>query len=191
MIKDIIRKNRSYRGFNEERKIAKQELLELTDLARLAPSSVNMQPLKYKLVYEENDVNKVRPLLGWARALPNLQIPHEGMQPTGFIVICIDENITTEIVRMQKDIGIAGQTILIGAVEMGLGGCMIGNFVPSQISGALNLPEHIKPHLVIALGEPKEKIVITEIEDGEPTNYYRDENDVHYVPKRKLEDIVL
>ncbi len=191
MIKDIIRKNRSYRGFNEERKIAKQELLELTDLARLAPSSVNMQPLKYKLVYEENDVNKIRPLLGWARALPNLQIPHKGMQPTGFIVICIDENITTEIVRMQKDIGIAGQTILIGAVEMGLGGCMIGNFVPSQISGALNLPEHIKPHLVIALGEPKEKIVITEIEDGEPTNYYRDENDVHYVPKRKLEDIVL
>ena len=40
-------------------------------------------------------------------------------------------------------------------------------------------------------GKPAEKIVIKEIEEGEDIAYYRDENDVHYVPKRKLSDIIL
>ncbi len=191
MFKDLVLKNRSYRGFNESRKISKEELVELVDLARLSPSSVNLQPLKYKIVFEESDMVKLRPEMNWAKALPNLKLPHEGMQPTGAIIVCLDENITTEAARVQKDVGIVAQTILLGAVEKGLGGCMIGNYVASQVSNAVGLDEKMKPLLVIALGEPKEEIVITEVRDGESITYYRDDNDVHYVPKKKLEDIIL
>ncbi len=191
MLKDLVFKNRSYRGFNEERKITREELKGLVELARLCPSSVNNQPLKYKLVYEESEVLKLRQEVKWARALPHLQLPHEGMQPTGFIVICLDENISTEVVKFQKDVGIVAQTMLLGAVELGLGGCMIGNFVPSKVMEVLELGSNFKPMLVVALGEPKEEVVIVEVENGESTTYYRDENDVHFVPKRKLEDILI
>ena len=68
---------------------------------------------------------------------------------------------------------------------------MIGNFNPAKISKALELPENLVPMLIVAFGKPDEKIVLTEIDEGESTNYYRDKNDVHYVPKRKLEDIVI
>ncbi len=191
MFKDLVFKNRSYRGFNENRKITKEELLELVELARLCPSAVNAQPLKYKLVFEENEVQKFRPELNWAKALSHLQLPHEGMQPTGFIVICLDENVSANAALSQTDVGITAQTMLLGAVEKGLGGCMIGNFSKSKVTELLGLESHVKPVLVVALGEPKEEVVIAEINNGDSTTYYRDENDVHYVPKRKIEDIIL
>ncbi len=191
MFKDLVLKNRSYRGFNEDRKITKDELVALVELARLCPSSINTQPLKYRLVFEESEVQKLRPELNWAKALPQLQLPHEGMQPTGFIVICLDENISTQVAVFQKDVGITAQTMLLGAVENGLGGCMIGNFIPSKVSELLGLEGNVKPLLVVALGEPKEEVVLVDVEKGEPTTYYRDENDVHFVPKRKIEDIIL
>ena len=93
--------------------------------------------------------------------------------------------------RYQKDIGIVAQTITLAAVEDGLGGCMIGNFTPDEVKEKLNLAENLTPMLIVALGKPAEEIVIKEIENGEGTNYYRDENDVHYVPKRKLKDILI
>ncbi len=191
MFRDTVLKNRSYRGFNQDRKITREELVDLVDIARFAPSSVNLQPLKYRVVFEEREMVELRPLMQWARALTDITLPHEGMQPTGAIVICLDENITTEYARVQKDIGIVAQTMLLGSIEKGLGGCMIGNFVPSRVSNALAIPEKIKPQLIIAFGEPKEEIVLTEVSDGESIAYYRDENDVHYVPKKKLDDIIL
>ncbi len=191
MFRDIVLKNRSYRGFNQERKITKEELIDLVDIARFAPSSVNLQPLKYRVVFEESEMVELRPLLNWAKALTELKLPHEGMQPTGAIIICLDEKITTEAARVQKDIGIVAQTMLLGSIEKGLGGCMIGNFVPSKVSACVGLPEHLKPQLVIAFGEPKEEIVLTEVSEGESITYYRDENDVHYVPKKKLEDVLI
>ncbi len=191
MFKELVLKNRSYRGFNENRIISREELVELVELARLCPSAVNAQPLKYKLIFENQEVIKFRPELNWARALPELQIPHEGMQPTGFIVICLDESVSSDMAMCQKDIGITAQTILLGAVEKGLGGCMIGNFSKSKVAEILGLDNHIKPILIVALGEPKEEIIIVEIENGDSTKYFRDENDIHYVPKRKIDDIIL
>lgn len=191
MIAELVRKNRSYRGYDESRKIEKEELLKMVDCARLAASSVNIQPLRYYLAWEKADVDRIQPLTGWARNLPELHLPHEGMCPTAFIIICQDTNISDSLARFQKDVGIVAQTILLAATEMGLGGCMIGNFKAGQVKETLGLPENLAPQLIVAIGKPAETIVLKEIEEGEPTPYYRDENDVHYVPKRKLEDIVL
>ena len=161
MLKDLVLKNRSYRGFDESVRISRETLEGFVDCARLCPSSVNKQPLKYFLAWEPEEVEKVQGLTKWARALPEMVLPHPGKRPTGFVVICQDKGIDENLNRYQKDVGIVSQTMLLAAVEQGLGGCMIGNFQAGEVP-----------------------------EDGN-TNYYRDENDVHYVPKRTLADELL
>ena len=189
--KALVKKNRSYRGFDETRRITREELTLLVDYARLCPSSVNKQPLKYYLACEKEAVDKIQKETKWARALPELDLPHEGMRPTAFIVICQDTRIDESLSRYQRDVGIVAQTMLLGAVDNGLGGCMIGNFGAASVKETLELPDYLAPMLIIGLGKPAEKVVLTEIADGESTDYYRDEQDVHYVPKRRLEDILL
>lgn len=191
MLKELVIKNRSYRGFDENYSFTKEQLERYIDLTRYTASSVNAQPLKYKIVYEKNEVEAVRPLTRWARALPDMVLPHPNMHATAFIIICQDTDISPNLARYQKDIGIVAQTITLAAVEDGLGGCMIGNFTPDDVKETLNLAENLTPMLIIALGKPAEEIVIKEIDNGESTKYYRDENDIHYVPKRKLKDILI
>ncbi|MCD7766262.1 MAG: nitroreductase family protein [Lachnospiraceae bacterium] len=190
-VKELVKANRSYRGYDEKRRVSREELLQMVDCARLTASSVNQQPLRYYLAYEKEDVDRIQPLTNWARGLPDMELPHKGMCPTAFVVICQDTRVWESTARFTRDVGIAAQTILLSATEMGLGGCMIGNFSPAQISEAAQLPEYLTPLLVVAIGKPAEKVVLTEIGPEEPTNYYRDDNDVHYVPKRRLEDIVI
>lgn len=190
-VHELIVQNRSYRGFDESREITQEEMRYFIDCARLSASSVNKQPLKYLPLYKKDDTDRMLPLTRWARGLPDMKLPHDGMAPTGYIVICLDLNIADGENAFPKDIGIVAQSILLAATEKGLGGCMIGNFTPSEVKEAFCLDEKLSPKLVVALGKPAEKIVLTEIESGEGTNYYRDENDVHYVPKRKLEDVII
>ena len=191
MIKDLVVKSRSYRGYDESRKVSREELLELVDCARFAPSSVNGQPFRYLLVYEKEQVDRLQALTGWARALPDMKLPHPGKCPTAFIVICQNTEWDDNLNRYLRDVGAVAQTMLLAAAEKDLGGIMIGNFSPEKVAKAMDLPETIVPMLIVAIGRPDEKIVLTEIENGQSTKYYRDEQDVHYVPKRKLEDIVI
>ena len=191
MLKDLVKQNRSYRGYDESRRVTEAELREMVDCARLTASSVNMQPLKYYLAWEKDEVDRIQALTAWARGLPEMTLPHEGMRPTAFIVICQDKSIQESLVRFQKDVGIAAQTILLAAVEMGLGGCMIGNFGADSVQQELGLSENLAPLLIVAIGKPAEKVVLTEVGEGESVAYYRDGNDVHYVPKRRLEDVII
>ena len=191
MIKDLVKQNRSYRGYDESRRVTEAELREMVDCARLTASSVNMQPLKYYLAWEKDEVDRIQALTAWARGLPEMTLPHEGMHPTAFIVICQDKSIQESLARFQKDVGIAAQTILLAAVEMGLGGCMIGNFGADSVRQELGLSEDLAPLLIVAIGKPAEKVVLTEVGEGESVAYYRDGNDVHYVPKRRLEDVII
>lgn len=191
MFKDLVLKNRSCRGYDDSRTVTREELLELVDCARLAPSSVNAQPLKYYLATEKAVVEKIQPLTKWAAALPDHKLPHPGMCPPAFIVICQDLRVGESLTRYQKDVGIVAQTILLAAAEKELGGCMIGSFNAGAISSALGLAENFAPVLIVAVGKPAEQVVLTEVEGEGSTAYYRDEQDVHYVPKRKLKDIII
>ena len=191
MLKDLVTKSRSYRGYNESRKVTKEELLELVECARLCPSSVNAQPFCYYLAWEKEEVEKIQALTNWARALPQMKLPHPGKCPTAFIVILQDTTIGESLARYQKDVGIVAQTMLLATTEMGLGGCMIGNYNAQKVKDALALDEKYAPMLIVAIGEPAEEVVLKEVEPGESMAYYRDENDVHHVPKRKLQDIVI
>lgn len=134
MIKDLVRKNRSYRGYDESRKISEEELRDLIDTARLAGSAANLQPLKYRLVYTDEEVAKLNAITRWGKMLKDIELPHKGMFPTAYIVICVDTQISKAPENANTDIGIAAQSMLLAAVEQGLGGCMIGNYEKAQAS---------------------------------------------------------
>lgn len=190
MIYDLVKKSRSCRGYDSSREVTRPELMQLVECARLCPSTMNLQALKYYIAYEKQDTDAVLSLTKWGGALPELSLPRPGTGPAAFIVICQDLGINASDKGFSVDIGAAAQTMLLAAAEMGLGGCMLGSFDSGRLCAALKLPENILPRLVVAIGKPAETIVIKQI-DGGSTAYYRDENDVHYVPKRKLSDIII
>ncbi len=187
MLKDLVLKNRSYRGYDHTYHFTRAELEDYVDHARLCPSSVNKQPLKYYLAWEEEEVAKIQAETRWARALQPTTLPRPGKEPTAFIVICQDDQIDPSLTRYMKDVGIVAQTMLLAAVEAGQGGCMIGNFTAEAVRQVLSLPENLHPLLIVAFGKPDENIVLVDVQNGE-TNYYRDAEDTHYVPKRSLQD---
>ena len=182
---DLVLKNRSYRAFDESRVITREELEYLVSLARVTPSAVNKQPLKYFLSCDSDTNAKILPCTAWAGLLPDVKLPPEGHAPTGYIVICVDQDIMK---ASEKDVGIVAQTMLLGAVDMGLGGCMIGAF-RQELHEVLELADNLKIALVVALGKPDENIKIVDI-NGD-TAYYRDEQGNHYVPKRTMDELII
>lgn len=191
MFKDLVEKNRSYRGFNEDRKITKEELYELIDTARVTASAANRQPLKYYIATEKEEVEGILGLTKWGGALPELHLPKEGTHPTAFVVILQDKNIQPNTQAVLIDVGIAAQTLLLSATEKGLGGLMIRNFGPDPLTEMLKLPENLVPVLVVALGKPEETVRLVELPIDGNTNYYRNDNNTRFVPKRELKDIVI
>ncbi len=189
MLKDLVQKNRSYRSFDPERAVAREELLEFVDIARQTSSSRNIQPLKYRLVCTPEECAKVLPLTAWAGRLKNVKLPPEGHAPTAYIVVCCDMTIAETITTFLRDVGIVAQTILLAATEAGLGGCMVGSFDRDKLHSALNIPETSMVMLVLALGKPDERVALVEAQ-GHDVAYYRADG-CHYVPKRPLKDIIL
>lgn len=120
MLKDLVLKNRSYRGFNPNRPVTFEELTDMVDCARLTASTVNIQPMKYYLAWQKEQTDKILPCIKFAKALANIQLPHPGTKPTAYIVILLDKSISDNVARYQRDYGIAAQTILLRAAEMGL-----------------------------------------------------------------------
>lgn len=188
MTKELLLKNRSYRRFCQEVAIGRQILRELVDLARLSPSAANLQPLKYILSCEPQKNALIFPHLGWAGYLKDWPGPAEGERPSAYIIILGD----TEISRsFGCDHGIAAQSILLGAVEKGLGGCIIGTIQRDELREALEIPSWFEILLVLALGKPKEMVVVERVGPAGDIKYWRDSQGVHYVPKRALDDIIV
>ena len=187
-MRDLVLRNRSYRRFYEEVDITLETLKELVDLARLSASATNAQPLKYILSCDRHKNSLIFAHLVWARFLTNWSGPAEGERPSGYIVVLGD----TEISRFwDYDAGIAGQSILLGATEKGLGGCMIANIRKEGLRKALKIPERYEMLLVLALGKPREKVVIETVGPDGNTRYWRDREGVHHVPKRPLDEIII
>ena len=189
-LKELVLQNRSYRGYDNSVRQTKAELMELVDHARLMPAAKNAQPLKYFLAYEKEVVDQIQAHTKWAGLLADLNLPFEGTKPTSFIVILQDTEIEPVLAGFQVDVGITSAAITLAAAEKGLGCCMIGSYSGAGVKEVMQLPENLSPVLVIALGKPAEEIVLTDAVDGKVA-YYRDENNVHYVPKRKLEDVIV
>jgi nitroreductase len=185
-LRELLLHSRSYRRFQQQ-PLDEQTLLDLLELTRLCPSAANRQPLKYQLAWRPDQNTKIFPYLRWAAALAPWPGPAEGERPTGYIVILGDTQIWR---RWDWDCGIVAQTILLGATEHGLGGCMIASIDQAGLRAALGVPEQLEILMAVALGKPGEKIVLEE-GSPEPRPYWRDADSVHHVPKRPLAEVRL
>jgi nitroreductase len=188
MIKDIVTRNRSYRRFYQDFKIEINTLKELVELARLSASGGNAQPLKYILSCDAARNALIFPHLAWARYLEGWGGPQEGERPSAYIVILCDKEISQS---PGCDHGIAAQSILLGAAEKGLGGCMIGAVKRKELSQTLQIPARFEILLVLAIGKPKETVLLETVKSDGSIKYWRDAQQVHHVPKRALSDIIL
>ncbi|MEW6659031.1 MAG: nitroreductase family protein [Thermodesulfobacteriota bacterium] len=188
MIEELITGNRSFRRFYENEAVSRETLKWLVNLARLSASAANLQPLKYFLANAPAPNAAIFSCLAWAGYLKDWPGPAEGERPAAYIVILGDQEISR---NFGCDHGIAAQSILLGAREKGLGGCMIGSIQKDRLGEILEIPPKLEILLVIALGRPREKVVLEEIASGESIKYWRDEQGVHHVPKRRLEDIIM
>jgi nitroreductase len=188
MIEELIRGNRSFRRFYQDEAISLDTLRELVNLARLSASAANLQPLKYILAQEAAKNAAIFSCLAWAGYLKDWPGPEEGERPAAYIIILGDKEISQ---NFGCDHGIAAQSILLGAREKGLGGCMLGSIQRDRLRTLVKIPENFEILLVLALGKPKEKVVLEEAAAGESIKYWRDAQGVHHVPKRRLADIIL
>lgn len=187
MIKELIAKNRSYRRFYQDKNITKETLTKLIDLARLSPSARNAQLLKYFLSCNKSTNEKIFPHLSWAGYLKDWEGPANGEHPSAYIIVLNDTNISSNYFC---DDGIATQSILLGAVEKDLGGCIIGSVNRQKLQHDLALPTHLKIIHVITLGYPKEEVIIEDMKDDNH-EYWRDKEEKHHVPKRSLDELII
>jgi len=188
MIKNLIRRNRSFRRFHEREAVSRETLRELVELARLSASAANLQPLRYILSNEPEKNARIFPCTAWAGYLKDWPGPAPGERPSAYIVMVGDASHSR---LLSCDAGIAAQSILLGAAERGLGGCIIGSIDQEQLRSALKIPNEYEIVLIIALGKPAEKVVLEDIRPGDDIKYWRDAEGVHHVPKRPLEELIL
>ncbi|HNX00408.1 MAG TPA: nitroreductase family protein [Candidatus Cloacimonadota bacterium] len=187
-LRDMILKNRSYRRFEQSEEISKDTLLELVDLARLSPSAANQQQLRFYLSNDPELNDFIYSCCSWAGYLLDWNGPKEGERPSAYIII-LGNTLFSHHVSI--DLGIASQSILLGAVEKGLGGCCIASVQKDKLTAAIEFPEDLEILLVIALGKPKEKVIIEPMSDPDDVRYWRDKNGDHHVPKRSLNEIII
>ena len=185
---ELVKNSRSRRRFHQDVKVDMETLRQLIELARLTPSARNLQPLKYVL---SNTVEKnagIFSCLSWALDLKGWGGPAEGERPSAYIVILGDTEITKTI---GCDHGIAAQTIMMGAVDKGLGGCIMASINRDRLRGLLAIPERYEILLVLALGKPKEQVIVEPVGKSGDIKYWRDSLGVHHVPKRALDDVIV
>ncbi len=188
MIKELILKTRSFRRFYEDVPVEYETLKAFVGLARNSASAANLQPLKYVLSWDRKKNAVIFSHLAWAAYLKDWPGPDEGERPAAYIIILKDKGICESI---DCDHGIAAQSIMLGATDKGLGGCIIGAVRRKRLHKALALQPTYEILLVLAIGKPKETVEIEPLGPDQDIRYWRDRDGIHHVPKRALEDIIV
>lgn len=190
-MQEKIAKTRTFRRFFEKEQISTSLLHDLIDLARLGGSARNGQPWQYMAVNTPELCEKIFPFLGWAGYLSDWKGPEPGERPSAYILCFLNKNwLKGPESEAQFDLGVATQNMLLGAIEERIGGCRIGAFNP-KLAQIFEAPDNLHLSLVVALGKPRETVIIEDCKDDSDIKYWRDEHGVHHVPKRTLKSCLL
>ena len=183
-LRRLLQHNRSYRGYDASFKVREDQLRRIIEVVTLCPSARNQQVLRFRPVMGDEAASMLK-YIRLGGALPELHLPFAGSEPNAFIVICssVEESKYVDI-----DLGIVAQSMLLQAVEIGLGGICIGAFDHEPLKELLGLK--YEPLLVLAIGRPAERIELKECGEGDNLTYYR-EGGVHYVPKIRVDDLII
>ena len=188
MFSNLVKRTRSFRRFKQEPAPSMSDLDSLVELARFAPSASNRQPIRYIIVKDSEVLPQVFSCLRWAGYLESWSGPKMDEQPTAYIVLLSDPTID---MNPGIDLGLAAQNVVLGAAERGFGACLVGSITRDHLREILDVPQDLKIEMVVALGAPGEQVVLTEAKNESDIRYWRGDDDVHYVPKRRLEDVVV
>lgn len=180
--------NRSFRRFDQSAPMGMAVLEELVELSRYTASAMNKQPLRHILVSDPGKCAEVFEGLAWAGYLKEWSGPAEGERPTGYVVICHEGEPGP---WSKVDLGIVAQTMLLGAVEKGFGGCMLGALKKDVLTKALDVPENLEILMVLAMGRPAETVVVEDLDEGGDFKYWREDDDTHHVPKRTVDELIV
>ena len=180
----LLQRNRSHRAYDVSFQVREDLLRRIIVVNRYTPSARNQQVLRFRMVLSD-EAEKVLPHIRLGAALPELNLPQKGSEPRAFIIICstVEESRFVDI-----DLGIAAQSMLLQATEIGLNGICIAAFDKQRIKEQFNLP--YEPLMILAIGRGKDNIVFTEIKANESHNYYRKDG-IHYVPKLSFEELII
>lgn len=185
---EILTKTRSYRRFYEDKKVTNEQLATLVRYASLTPSGGNKMPLKYITCTEPATNDTIFAHVGWAAYLPDWNGPESGEKPTGYIIMLRDTSISK---ATATDEGIQALAIMAGATTMGLGGCIMGNVKRSELAAALHLDARYEIALVLALGYPKENVIMEPMKADGDVKYWHEADGSHHVPKRSAEELLI
>ena len=183
MIYDKIIKRRTIRKYIQK-DVPKDLLLRCVDAARLSPSGLNLQPLKYVIINDKDLLPKIFKMLRWAGYLPDY-FPTEEEMPRAYIVMLLDKNVRAD---PGHDAGIASMSISMVAFEEGLGSCILGAINRIELRKILAVPDNLEVLLVVALGYPAENPVIDDVKENN-VKYWLDKDGIIHIPKRDMKDI--
>lgn len=189
-LKELIRSNRSYRRFDESRRIDCSVLEALVDLTRYCASGRNLQPLRYRVVCTAEECERIFPSLKWAGYYPDWDGPEAGERPVAYLVQCLDTELSSDCLC---DDGLQLEAITLGASAMGIHGTIIKALNAEEVRKALSLPERYKPMYILSLGYPAEEVRIEDTDGSMEADirYYHDEEGRHVVPKRPLSELII
>jgi nitroreductase len=179
-----ILSRRSIRRF-KQKPIPLKLLKKFVNGARLAPSAANLQPIEFFIVNNKSLCSKVFETLGWAAYIKPKWVPSEKERPVAYIIMLINDPKNKYYLR---DVSFASENIVLAAEEEGIGSCILCKVDRKKLRKNLKITKDIIVDSVIALGYKAEKSVAEDYKGS--VEYWRDENEVLHVPKRKLVDII-
>lgn len=151
---EIANKRRSIRKYKEY-DIPEEDLKEIFETARLAPSAENSQPWRFIVVKDQ----KTKELL----ARPATQ--HFIADANAIIVVVGDPGVSCcpKATWTTRDPMIAADHLVLAATALGYGTCWIANYDSrptewvNEVKKTLKIPEQMHIIVLIAIGVPAEK----------------------------------
>lgn len=187
-MKQLIVEARTCRRFEQSSRLGAENMQWLVDCARVSPCARNAQVLRYAVAQSEQACAAIFPNTRWAGALKDWDGPVEGERPTGYVGILMPKD-AGKLVHM--DVGIAAQTIQLAAASRGWGCCMHASFDQVKCAEVLQVPEDMVIGLLLGLGVAAEVRTLADMPADGSFSYWRDAAQVHYVPKRGMDEVLL
>lgn len=148
---DAIFTRRSVREF-AEKSLESEKLSLVLQAAAASPSGGNLQAWGFVVIQDA-------PRLAALRSLA----PGVIGRPAAAVVICLDSGRANRLGGASGerwawlDLGLATENMLLAAHTQGLGACPVGSFHREAVARFLELPQDVRPVLLLTLGTPKYK----------------------------------
>ncbi|MBP5423268.1 MAG: nitroreductase family protein [Paludibacteraceae bacterium] len=153
---ELAKQRYSVRLFSNK-EIEKEKVDYLLEVARMAPSAVNIQPWSFLVLQSEEAKKDIQACYDrdWFKTAPL------------YIVVCGNHLASWKRASDNKDhcdidIAIATEHIALAAAEQGLGSCWVCNFDAALCKKLMQLPDGIEPMVILPIGYADQQAVVKE-----------------------------